>query len=120
MLKKPDRPYSSISFSDNGKVKKNIEHTNLEKSELENSIGKKFVSSLKYFNRIKLTNIRKGQEPADLCVDNKDGQNINIQITEVVDQKSRVLYQAREDCKAMLTSNQKIIVLIEPHLDDYL
>ncbi len=57
--------------------------------ELELTVGKKFVGALKHFKGIELHDLHHGPEPADLICQTAEGDQIAIQVVEVVDLQLR-------------------------------
>lgn len=84
MHKKPDRPFATIRFAKDGSVSPNVEHTDLPQKELELVVAKKFCSTLQARSLTTLTNLQRGNDPADVRATNERGELILIQIVEVV------------------------------------
>jgi hypothetical protein len=83
---KPDRPLASIVFPNKGNVYNNREQPPRTQEELEFAIGKKFLNSLAHFRGEHFEDLNYGpDEPADLVCKRINGDNILIQVAEVVD-----------------------------------
>lgn len=94
--KKPDRPLRSITFPKSGPPRENIEHLPLEQGKLDLEVGMKFIGSLAHFRGETYTGLREGpEEPADLSCFGVNGAEIYIQVTTIVDQLQRTLWQMR-------------------------
>lgn len=80
----------------------------MEPHDLEQKIGDKFVASLKHFFQLELTNLGRSDEPGDLRAKSADGNEILIQITEAVDESSRLLDQTRRRLEVSITQCSEI------------
>lgn len=105
MHKKPDRPFATIRFAKDGSVSPNVEHTDLPQKELELVVAKKFCSTLQARSLTTLTNLQRGNDPADVRATNERGELILIQIVEVVDQRRRKIDASRDSLRRHLEAD---------------
>ena len=88
--RKPDRPIGAIIFPKSGPVRRELEHLPREQKPLELIIGQKFVGAITHFGHGILTDLRLGDEPADLLCTDAAGHPVGIQVTEMVDEFARI------------------------------
>ncbi len=84
--RKPDRPIGAIIFPKSGPVRRELEHLPREQKPLELIIGQKFVGAITHFGHGILTDLRLGDEPADLLCTDASGHPVSIQVAEIVDE----------------------------------
>ncbi len=84
--RKPDRPIGAVIFPKSGPVRIEHEHLPREQKPLELTIGQKFVGAMSHFGHAVLTDLRLGEEPADLLCTDAAGLPVSIQVTEMVDE----------------------------------
>jgi hypothetical protein len=92
---KPLRNPFHIAFPKTGAPYPVVEQLPREQEGLELSLGRKFLGALGHFNGIKLDELTRGAEPADLACRSPDGIAIGVQIVEVIDQERRELRHMR-------------------------
>ena len=102
---KPDRPLSSIIFSDSGKVRLATERLPRTQDELELAIGRKFLGALAHFQNRRLTDLTKGAGRGDLLCLDEGRSEIKIQVVEAVDPIASTLMQRRRAYSEALLVN---------------
>lgn len=108
MPRKPDRPFSTIKFSPDGGVSQNLEHTDLEKEELELRVAQKFVTTLNKRGLHDISNLDKAEnEPADITAQ-KAGELLMLQLTESVHEANRVLQAKRHEVIAQVEASKEL------------
>ena len=88
----------------------NVEHTDLSIAELELLVARKFTTTLE---KRKLYNfsddIQTAEEPADVIVKRPDHSPLLIQITEIVDEDTRYLFETRSKFTTALYGHKTIV-----------
>lgn len=103
--KKPKKPFRNpahIVFPKKGPIRHVVEELPREQEDLELTVGKKFLGALQHFIGIELRDLRRGSEPADLMARSLEGEDVGIQIVEVIDQQLRQLRHQRSSYRDAL------------------
>jgi hypothetical protein len=100
--KKPVRNTSHIVFPKAGPVRRVVEEFPREQEDLEFTVGRKFLGALQHFEGVQFRDLCSGSEPADLMCRSPDGQDVGLQIVEVINQELRQLQDMRSSYRDAL------------------
>lgn len=106
MPKKPDRPFVVIAFSKSGKVSSDVEHVPDSTEDIELVVARKLLAVLTERRRFDVSTISHGEEPADVAVRLADGNTIDIQVAEIVDQVTARSNQIADSYKQVLLNDE--------------
>jgi hypothetical protein len=92
--KKPRRNPAHIVFPKQGPVRRVIEEMPREKGELELRVARQFVNSVRH-QGVYLNEPRPGPDPPDVVCNTPDGQEIGLELVEIVNEPLRQLQEMR-------------------------